>query len=72
MTAIFSFSLRLEYLDGGLDVLDMIWTPSKGSKEFYKYNLANSLVPLIVLSLDHQNHSKCLNGAMFVTPELVP
>ena len=45
-------------LDGALDVSDIAWTLSKGLKETYKYNLANSLVPLIVLSLDHQNHSK--------------
>jgi hypothetical protein len=36
----------------------MIWTPSKGPKKSYKYDLINSLVPLIVLSHDHQNHSK--------------
>ena len=46
-------------LDGALDVSDIAWTLSKGSKESYKYDLANSLVPLIALSLDHQNHSKC-------------
>ena len=27
-------------------------------KKLYKYDLANSLVTLIALSLDHQNHSK--------------
>jgi hypothetical protein len=37
-----------------LDVSDMVWTPSKGPKKSYKYDLANSLVPLIALSLDHQ------------------
>ena len=36
----------------------MIWTLSKGPKKSYKYDLANSLVPLIVLLHDHQNHSK--------------
>jgi len=36
----------------------MVWNPSKGPKKFYKYDLANLLVPLIALSLDHQNHSK--------------
>ena len=55
-------------LDGALDVssrrcigrfVSMVdWTQSKGPKESYKYDLANSLVPLIALSLDHQNHSK--------------
>ena len=45
-------------LDGALDVSDIIWTLSKGPKESYKYDLANSLVPLIALSRDHQNHLK--------------
>jgi len=45
-------------LDGELDVSDMVWTPSRDPKKSYKYDLANSLVPLIALSLDHQNHSK--------------
>ena len=45
-------------LDGALDVLDITWTLSKGPKESYKYDLVNSLVPLIALSHDHQNHSK--------------
>ena len=31
---------------------------SKGPKESYKYDLVNSLVSLIALSHDHQNHSK--------------
>ena len=46
------------HLDGAMDVSDMVWTLSKGLKKYYKYDLANSLVPLIALSLDHQNHSK--------------
>ena len=66
--AISTFSLRLDIymvgwthrLDGALDVSDMVWTSSKGSKKSYKYDLANSLVMLIALSLDHQNHSKWL------------
>ena len=45
-------------LNGALDVSDMTWTSSKGPKKSYKYNLANSLVSLIALSHDHQNHSK--------------
>ena len=45
-------------LVGELDVSNMVWTLSKGPKESYKYDLANSLVPLITLSLDHQNHSE--------------
>ena len=45
-------------LDGALDVSDMVWMSSKGPKKSYKYDLANSLVMLIALSLDHQNHSK--------------
>ena len=73
------FSLRLDIstvdwtprLDGALDVSDIAWTLSKGSKESYKYDLANSLVPLIALSLDHQNHSNGINGAMFVTQWLI-
>ena len=40
-------------LDGALNVSDMIWTLSKGPKESYKYDLANPLVLLIVLSRDH-------------------
>ena len=36
------------------------WTSSKGPRKSYKYDLTNSLVPLIALSLDHQNHSKWL------------
>ena len=46
-------------LGGALDVSDMVWTSSKGPKKSYKYDLANSLVSLIALSHDHQNHSKC-------------
>ena len=61
-----AFSLRVDVstvgwtprLNSVLDVSDIVWTLSKGPKESYKYNLANSLVSLIVLSLDHQNHSK--------------
>ena len=45
-------------LVGELDVLDVVWTLSKGLKESYKYDLANLLVPLIALSHDYQNHSK--------------
>ena len=45
-------------LDGALDVSDMTWTSSKGPKKSYKYDLANLLVPLNALSLDHQNQSK--------------
>ena len=57
-------------LDGALDVLSrrcighlvstVHWTSSKGPRKSYKYDLTNSLVPLIALSLDHQNHSKWL------------
>ena len=55
-------------LDGALDISSrrcigrlvstVHWTLSKRPKESYKYDLANSLVPLIALSHDHQNHSK--------------
>ena len=66
VAAVSAFLLRLDIstvgwtsrLDGALDVSNVAWTLSKGPKESYKYNLANSLVSLIVLSLDHQNHSK--------------
>ena len=55
------------HLDSALDVSDIAWTLSKGTKESYKYDLANSLVPLIALSLDHQNHLKWPKWVMFVT-----
>ena len=49
------------HLDGALDISSR-WcighTSSKGPKKSYKYDLANSLVSLIALSLDHQNHSE--------------
>ena len=40
-------------LDGALDVSDIAWTLSKGPNESYRYALANSLVSLITLSLNH-------------------
>ena len=43
-------------LDGALHVSDIAWTLSKEPKESYKYDFANSLVPLIALSYNHQNH----------------
>ena len=39
-------------LDGAMDVSEIAWTLSKGHKESYKYDLANSLVPLKTSPID--------------------
>ena len=39
-------------LDGALDISYIVWTLSKGPKESYKYDLANSLVPLKISPID--------------------
>jgi len=49
---------ELTHLYGRLDISYMVWTSSIGPKKSYKYDLTNLLVPLIVLSFDHQNHKK--------------
>ena len=53
------------YLNGELDILEIVWTSSMKPKN--SINVISLLVPLIMLSHNHQNHKQWPNVTMFLT-----
>jgi hypothetical protein len=63
-----SFSLQLRHLDSNLDTLIMDWTSSMGTRNSTNFELVNLLVPLTILSHNHQNYNYSLMKPYFLHP----
>jgi len=59
----YGFLLWLGHIGCDLDILGMNWTLSMGSRNPTIISSQNLLVPLTLLSLNHQNQNNDLNGA---------
>jgi hypothetical protein len=60
------FHFNLDTLTAIWTVLYMNWTPSIGSRNRTNLELTGLLVPLTMLSLNHQNHNYGLSGPYFL------